>query len=113
MVAGMEGEGPPAGGGASHLLSIRPTSEAVKASQQAAGATSNVEVRQQVEQGVKQALTSAGAIADVRRLAQQSLDIAQNNADALAGLKGSASVQTATTQQVLVASQNVRDELRL
>eukprot|EP00959_Pyramimonas_sp_CCMP1952_P157781 3299322-Pyramimonas_sp.AAC.1 len=57
--------------GASHVLSIRPTSEAVKKAQRATVAPSQTEVRQQVQQGVQQALTSTGDLNNIKILAQQ------------------------------------------
>eukprot|EP00959_Pyramimonas_sp_CCMP1952_P441214 9236786-Pyramimonas_sp.AAC.1 len=74
--------------GASHVLSIRPTSEAIKKAQRTTAAPSQAEVRQQVQQGVQQALTSAGDLNNIKILAQQGVDLATKAVDALSTLQG-------------------------
>eukprot|EP00959_Pyramimonas_sp_CCMP1952_P385982 8089119-Pyramimonas_sp.AAC.1 len=102
----------PTNGGTSHVLSIRPTSEAIKKAQRATEAPSQTEVRQQVQQGVQQALASTGDLNNIKILAQQGVDLATKAVDALTALQGGMSTNTATAQQVLVATQGVRDEVR-
>ena len=52
------------------------------------GAPSAGEVRQQVVQGVQQALTSNNGFAELKTLAQRGVDLAQKNADTLAAIQG-------------------------